>query len=105
MKDPAVIETAAGLFVVAGLFQLADGLQVLAAGALRGVHEVRVPAAIALVAYWGLALPVGSWLALRGGHGPRGMWIGLALGLAAAGVLLAARAWRSLAPRPRADVT
>ena len=89
--DPAVITLAAQLLGVAALFQLFDGTQVVAAGALRGLTDVKVPTVITFVAYWLVSLPLGYGLAFHTGLGPRGVWIGLAGGLACAAVLLAGR--------------
>lgn len=96
VTDPEVIRMAAGLLIVAGFFQLVDGMQVVSANALRGMNDVRVPAWIALMAYWGIALPVGAFLGLPrwAGFGAAGVWGGLATGLGVAAVLLGLRAWR-----------
>jgi len=89
--SPTVIALTAQLLIVAAVFQIADGIQVAAISALRGLADVRVPAVIAIVAYWFIALPIGSALAFGAKFGAVGMWIGLAAGLgAAAGGL----AWR-----------
>jgi multidrug resistance protein, MATE family len=90
-----VIELAAQLLVLAGLFQFSDGIQVAANGALRGLKDTRVPMAITLFAYWGVGMPVGAWLAFRHGLGARGMWMGLIAGLSVAAVLLFVRFWRT----------
>jgi len=79
------------LLALAGLFQLSDGVQVAANGALRGLKDTRVPAAITLLAYWGVGLPVGLLLAFPAGLAARGMWIGLLVALSVAAVLLT---WR-----------
>lgn len=94
--EEATVALAAGLLAVAGIFQVADGVQVVGAGALRGLGDVRVPTLIALAAYWGIALPA-CWLfgfALDGG--PRGVWVGLALGLGCAAAALTLRLRRRL---------
>jgi len=96
--DPAVVATAALLLVVAAVFQLFDGGQVINAAALRGLTDVRVPAIITFVAYWIIALPLGFLLGVRGRLGPAGIWIGLAAGLAAAAILLGARFVRMTRP-------
>src|SRR5271165_588369 len=98
ISDPAVIGTAALLLVVAAVFQVFDGGQVINAAALRGLTDVRVPAVITFVAYWLIALPLGFVLGVRGRLGPAGIWIGLAAGLAAAAVLLGARFVRMTRP-------
>lgn len=86
--DPAVIALAAQLLVVAGVFQLVDGTQVIGASVLRAVSDVRIPLAITLAAYWGIALPVGYLLGVRGPLGAVGVWVGIASGLAVAAILL-----------------
>ena len=88
---PAVSALAAQLLVVAAVFQVFDGAQVIGVGALRGLTDVRVPAALTFAAYWLLSLPLGYWLAFHTDLGPRGLWLGLAAGLAAAAVSLV---WR-----------
>ena len=67
----------ASLLVVAGFFQLGDGIQVVAAGALRGLKDTRVPMLFAALGYWGIGLPFGLLVAHGGGFGPRGIWFGL----------------------------
>jgi MATE family multidrug resistance protein len=89
---------AATLLVMAGVFQLADGIQVVAAGALRGLADTRVPMVFAALGYWGLALPAGIALGWWAGFGPAGIWAGLALGLAVVAGLMLAR-WRRLSAR------
>jgi MATE family multidrug resistance protein len=98
IQDQNVVSTAALLLVVAAVFQIFDGGQVLHAAALRGLTDVRVPAAITFVAYWLIALPVAYLLGIRGRFGPQGIWIGLAVGLAIAAVLLGARFMRMTRP-------
>ncbi|EHL97767.1 putative multidrug efflux protein NorM [Acetobacteraceae bacterium AT-5844] len=86
---------AATLLIVAGLFQLADGVQVAAAGALRGLKDTRLPLLFAALGYWGLGLPFGLLLVYGVGLGPLGIWLGLAAGLAIVAVLMTWR-WRVL---------
>jgi MATE family multidrug resistance protein len=93
VDDPVVVELAARLLVVAAIFQLFDGAQVIGSGSLRGLTDVRMPAAITFLAYWLLAIPGGYFLALHTSLGAVGVWIGLAAGLAIAAILLA---WRFL---------
>jgi MATE family multidrug resistance protein len=89
--DPAVQSGTVALLGLAALFQLSDGAQVAANGALRGIKDARVPVAITLLAYWGVGMPVGLALAFPGGMAARGMWIGLLVGLSVAALLLT---WR-----------
>lgn len=89
--DAAVIALGASLLPIAGLFQVADGIQVVSAAALRGIGDTRVPMLVNLFGFWGVGLPVGLLLAFRAGLGPRGVWWGLALGLVVVAVLLLRR--------------
>jgi len=86
------------MLLLAAVFQFSDGVQVAANGALRGLKDTTVPMAITALAYWGIGMPVGWWLAFRGGFGARGMWMGLIAGLTVAAVLLYLRFARMAAP-------
>ena len=95
-RDPEVIATSIHLFLFAAAFQLFDGIQVVATGALRGVGDTRSPMISNLVAHWGIGLPVGYFLAFGLGRGIVGLWIGLALGLTLSGLVnLGTWAWRA----------
>ncbi len=91
VTEREVIVLAARLLVIAAVFQLADGGQVVAAAALRGLEDVKVPTAITAFAYWGLALPLAYGLGVAGGRGATGIWTGLAVGLIVAALALNAR--------------
>jgi MATE family multidrug resistance protein len=91
--DPTVIETGIALLAVAALFQLFDGFQVVATGALRGVGDTRTPMLANLVGHWFVGLPIGCLLAFWLGWGVVGIWTGLCLGLMLVGLFLA-RVWR-----------
>jgi MATE family multidrug resistance protein len=91
VRDPEVIEIAVKLLFAAAAFQVFDGLQVVAAGALRGIADVNFPTTFCAIAYWGVALPAAYLLAFRLGYGPVGLWFGLLLGLFTAAALLSAR--------------
>ena len=91
ITSPTVIDLTAQLLIVAAIFQIADGVQVTSISALRGLGDVRVPALIAVLAYWVLAVPLSSLLAFRAHWGAVGIWTGLAIGLGAAALGLA---WR-----------
>ena len=99
-RDAAVAALAAQLLLLAALFQYPDGVQVISAGALRGLQDTRMPMLLAAFAYWGVGMPVGAGLGLGLGWGPKGMWIGLTAGLAVAAVLLSMRVLRSSRTRP-----
>jgi len=98
-NDAAVVNLAAQLMLLAGLFQFADGIQVASNGALRGLKDTRVPMLITAFAYWGVGMPVGGWLAFHAQRGARGMWMGLVVGLSVAAVLLFTRLVRTLHSR------
>ncbi|MET0262793.1 MAG: MATE family efflux transporter [Rariglobus sp.] len=91
VTDSETVALAAKLLVVAAIFQLFDGAQVIGAGSLRGLSDVRVPAVLSFIAYWLLAIPSGYVLGLHTRLGAVGVWTGLAFGLGIAAVLLA---WR-----------
>jgi len=89
IDDPQVISLAASLLVLAGLFQLSDGIQVVGLGVLRGLEDVKIPTLVTFLAYWGLGLPLGYLLAFELGFAEKGIWIGLLIGLTlTAGMLL-----------------
>jgi multidrug resistance protein, MATE family len=76
------------LLFVAAAFQLFDGLQTVATGALRGAGETRIPMFSSLVAYWVIGLPLGYYFGFRRGLGAFGIWLGLALALMVLGSAL-----------------
>ena len=79
------------LLAIAALFQIFDGVQAIAAGALRGYRDTAVPLLIAVVGYWGIGFTGGWLLAFPAGCGPIGLWSGLAIGLAAVALMLTLR--------------
>ena len=79
-------------------FQLFDGIQTVATGALRGAGDTRTPMLCHLVAYWVIGLPLGSWLCFHRGWGAFGLWAGLSLALILIGVVLLAT-WRRMIRR------
>ena len=87
----AVLPIAITLIGIAALFQIADGLQCAAAGALRGLKDTRATLIAALFGYWVAGIGSGLGLGFALGMGPAGLWLGLAVGLAAAGGVLT---WR-----------
>ncbi len=103
--DGAVIALASQLLVLAGVFQLSDGIQAASNGALRGLKDTRVPMLITMFAYWVIGMPVGWWLAFPHGLGARGMWMGLIAGLSVAAVLLTLRFWRIASRLPAAPAS
>ncbi|MBC8111774.1 MAG: MATE family efflux transporter [Verrucomicrobia bacterium] len=88
---PKVIPIAVSLMIIAGFFQLSDGIQVVGLGSLRGLEDVKVPTYITLLAYWVIGLPVGYILAFPLGLEAEGMWYGLTAGLTVSAILLTMR--------------
>ena len=86
--DKNVIAFAAQLLLIAALFQLFDGTQVVGLGILRGIGDVSIPAFITFIAYWVIGLPVGYFLGIKLNLGVTGIWYGLTLGLVVASLLL-----------------
>lgn len=80
-EEVAVIAMAASFLLIAGLFQIFDGAQVVLVGALRGLQDVKLPTALIFVAYYLLCIPLGSYLAFMTPLEGRGLWIGLLIGL------------------------
>jgi len=98
-EDAAVIELGASLLVVAAAFQLFDGVQGVAAGALRGAADVRFSFIANVAAHWLVGFPLAIWLGFYAGFGAKGLWIGLLAGLA---LVASALLWRFIviAKRP-----
>lgn len=81
IDDDAVIQLTSSLLIIGAFFQLSDGIQVVTAGALRGLQDVKVPSLLIFVAYWIIALPMGYVLAFPLNLKANGIWIGLFTGL------------------------
>ena len=96
--EASVIAVAVTLLPVAAAFQLFDGVQVVAGGVLRGMGRTRVLAAVHLVAFYALGLPLAWYLAFERGIGAAGIWWGLALGLGVVAVGLVVWVLRRKAP-------
>jgi MATE family multidrug resistance protein len=94
IDDPEVIATSATLLIIAGMFQLSDGIQVVGLGVLRGMEDVRFPTWLTFVAYWILGLPLGYFFAFGLDMGERGIWFGLLIGLSITAVVLFYRFYR-----------
>ena len=93
-ESAAILAYGTVLLAVAALFQLADGMQVVALGLLRGVQDTRVPMWLAAVSYWLIGIPASYVLAFPMGYGGVGLWLGLVIGLVAAAASLMWRFWR-----------
>ncbi|MXN44179.1 MATE family efflux transporter [Shinella kummerowiae] len=99
-RDSAAVLAIAGPFVViAGVFQLVDGLQAIAAGLLRGLKDTRIPMILALISYWPIGFLAAWFFAFPAGFGGIGVWFGFLAGLAAASVLLNWRFYRLVRQR------
>lgn len=83
--------TATDLLRVAAMFQIADGVQAVAGGALRGLGDTRTPFLLAAFGYWAVGFPAAWFLTLHTGLGAAGAWWGLAVGLITVAILLTAR--------------
>jgi MATE family multidrug resistance protein len=86
--DADVIRIGIGLFAVAAVFQLFDGMQTVTTGALRGLANTRTPMLVNLVGHWAIGLPLAYVLCFRYGWQAQGLWIGLATGLILIGATL-----------------
>ena len=83
-----VIVLAAELLLVAAVFQISDGIQVVVLGALRGLQDVKIPTVITFIAYWLIGFPISYYLGLHTDWGSTGIWIGLLTGLTASAIML-----------------
>ena len=89
LQDTAeVIKIASSLLIVAAVFQISDGIQVVVLGALRGLQDVKVPTGITFVAYWVIGFPISFYLGFYTPLAATGIWIGLLAGLTAAALFL-----------------
>lgn len=88
IEDTAVIKTASSLIIIAGFFQLSDGVQAVVLGALRGLQDVKVPMVITFVSYWVIGFPICYYLSLHTDFKVSGIWIGLLIALTISAVML-----------------
>ncbi len=88
ISDANVIFLAAQLLVIAALFQLSDGLQVVILGALRGLQDVKFPTIICFIAYFIIGFPISIYFGKEDQLGSMGIWLGLLAGLTASALLL-----------------
>jgi MATE family, multidrug efflux pump len=91
--DAAIIRSTVFLLAAGAAFQLFDGIQTVATGALRGAGDTRTPMFCHFTAYWIIGLPLGAWLCFGRGWGAFGLWAGLSLALILIGIVLLF-AWR-----------
>jgi MATE family multidrug resistance protein len=100
-ESAAILAYGTMLLIYAALFQMADAMQVMALGLLRGIHDTRVPMIAAAISYWGIGVPSAYVLAFPLGMGGPGLWIGLVVGLSVAALTLMWRFWAKVAQMQR----
>lgn len=93
--SPAVIAATVPLLFIVAVFQLFDGLQMTATGALRGAGNTRIGLYVHVTCYWVLGLPIGLYFGFHQGLGAAGLWIGLCCGLILAGITLTTIWWKT----------
>ena len=86
--EPEVREIVSSLLLIAALFQLSDGVQVVALGVLRGIEDTKIPTWITFISYWLVGLPVSYVFAFVCGWGVQGIWYGLTIALTLAAIFL-----------------
>jgi MATE family multidrug resistance protein len=92
--DPSIEQAAVALIRIAAAFQLFDGIQGVAGGALRGAADTRFASWANVACHWGVGLPVALWLGFTMARGAPGLWWGLSAGLVVVAVVLSARFYR-----------
>jgi MATE family multidrug resistance protein len=90
-RDTMVYEIAVSLILMAAIFQVSDGLQVGAAGALRGFKDTKIPMFLNIFSYWVIGFPLAYYLGIVADRGPASVWVGLIVGLTVCAVLLGGR--------------
>jgi len=83
-----VVETASVLLLIAAVFQISDGIQVVVLGALRGLQDVKIPTVLIFIAYWVIGFPLSYYLGLQTEFKSSGIWLGLLAGLTVSSILL-----------------
>jgi len=83
-----VLTIASKLLLIAAVFQISDGIQVVVLGALRGMQDVKIPTLITFIAYWIIGFPISYYLSMYTEYKSSGIWIGLLAGLTASAVML-----------------
>jgi len=86
-----VLTISAKLLLIAAIFQVADGIQVVVLGALRGMQDVKIPTFITFVAYWLIGFPISYYLGMYTEYASSGIWIGLLAGLTSSALMLYVR--------------
>jgi len=94
INDSEVIEIASSLLIIVAAFQLSDGIQVTGLGILRGIMDIYIPTLMTLIAYWGIGIPLGYYLARYQDMGVSGIWYGLLAGLSCSAIMLTYRFYK-----------
>jgi MATE family multidrug resistance protein len=87
-KNKEVIAIAGQLLMVAAVFQISDGIQVVVLGALRGLQDVKIPMYMTFISYWVIGFPISIYLGIYTDLKATGIWIGLLAGLTSAAIFL-----------------
>jgi multidrug resistance protein, MATE family len=93
-RDGRILVLGARILAIVAAFQIFDGVQSVATGALRGIGDTQFPMLANFVGYWALGLPLGAWLCFGAHLGLAGLWMGLTLALVTIATVLALR-WKS----------
>lgn len=94
VTEASVIQLVSQLLLMAAIFQVWDGLQTVAMGALRGIPDMKIPLIMVIVCYWVIGIPVGYFCGFILKLGAVGIWMGTITGVALAGATLAWRFYR-----------
>ena len=86
VDDIRVINIASTLLIIAGLFQISDGIQAVGLGILRGIRDIKKPTIVTFISYWIISIPLSYFLGIEYGYGVYGIWIGLSVGLTLAAI-------------------
>ena len=86
VDDSSVINIASTLLIIAGLFQISDGIQAVGLGILRGIRDIKKPTVVTFISYWIISIPLSYFLGIEYGYGVYGIWIGLSIGLTLAAI-------------------
>jgi MATE family multidrug resistance protein len=88
LDNAEIITITSKLLLIAAIFQISDGIQVVVLGALRGLQDVKIPMYITFVAYWVIGFPISYYLGKYTELKAVGIWMGLLAGLTAAAIFL-----------------
>ena len=86
VDDSSVINIPSTLLIIAGLFQISDGIQAVGLGILRGIRDIKKPTVVTFISYWIISIPLSYFLGIEYGYGVYGIWIGLSIGLTLAAI-------------------